>query len=106
MDVEIHKSLGWELAPPESGYSWWLKDGSDFLLGPLPSYTTSLGAALTLVPEGWLWEIKRGVEARAIVWTLEKDYDETAPPTGYHAESPALALCIACLKARNISENV
>jgi hypothetical protein len=64
-----------------------------------PAYTTSLDAALTLVPAGWGWSL---------------DYMDPGEPDGamvgqhagegYNADCrpvpPALALCIAALKAR------
>lgn len=67
--------------------------------GRHPTYTTSVDAALTLVPPHHLWSLRQGIEARAIVWMLETDYDERDPPTGYTTTFPAMALCIAALKA-------
>ncbi len=63
-------------------------------------YTTNLQDALSLVPEHHLWEVRRGIEAKATVWSLERDYDEKGPPVGYHADSPAIAFCIAAIQAR------
>jgi len=66
---------------------------------PLPRYTESLDAARTLVPKGWVWQVKHVIQAQAVVWSLEIDWDDREPPTGY-SEQPALALCIAALRAR------
>lgn len=75
----------------------------DLTCAPL-RYTESVDAALTLVPEAHLWELRHGVEARAIVWNMETDYGEAGHdvPKGYHATSPAIALCIAALEARHL----
>jgi hypothetical protein len=63
-------------------------------------YSESIDAALMLVPPHHLWELKRGFECRAIVWCLERDYDDDGAPTGYNATLPARALCAAALYAR------
>jgi hypothetical protein len=65
---------------------------------PAPPYTASLDAALTLVPDGWLYEIYSG---------NNEDWAEVKL-TPYRAGScfeacavtPARALIAACLKAR------
>jgi hypothetical protein len=57
-----------------------------------PEFTTSLDAALTLVPEGWWWGIASTGEAR--IWEIEKPGQFTAK-----AASPAMAICSAALKA-------
>lgn len=67
--------------------------------GDHPAYTASVDAALRLVPPHHLWQVKQGIECTAIVWRLETDYDDHPAPTGYSTTYPALALCIAALKA-------
>lgn len=84
-------------------FPWWRKpDGFRISIwgdqNKPPPYTTSLDAALTLVPEGWLYELHSGNDedwaevtlfpylARATFWT--------------RAPTPARALIAACLKAR------
>lgn len=69
--------------------------------GNHPAYTGSVDAALTLVPKHHLWELRQGIESRAIVWTIERDYDDDGAPTGYAATFPAIALCIAALRAED-----
>ena len=71
----------------------WVSDDS------APRYTASIDAALTLVPEGALWSAEawdtNGVypaHVRASAWVL-------GAPRGY-AATPAIALCIAALKAK------
>lgn len=63
----------------------------------VPRYTTSLDAALTLVPEGWgcdlgIWPSGNGARLTPGVNIFHAIYRE--------AQTPALALCIAALKAR------
>jgi hypothetical protein len=64
------------------------------------TYTTSLDAALTLVPEGAWWHVQclpnphiadRRVSASVTTYRLHE---------WHHGATPALALCIAALKAR------
>lgn len=61
-------------------------------------YTTSLDAALTLVPKGYFGEIDFGflVDKQA-AWVRKNN--DTPRVIGY-GKTPALALCIAALKAR------
>jgi hypothetical protein len=70
-----------------------------------PPYTASIDAALTLVPEGWRWSLD---------WTQRPPYQDCgradlyAPGGGIkppdvqdvYAATPAIALCIAALRAR------
>lgn len=64
-----------------------------------PSVTQSLDAALSLVPEGWGWDVMHDSVAAVRPPDSEGD-DELAiwglTPNG----TPALALCIAALRAR------
>jgi hypothetical protein len=53
---------------------------------PLPMFTASLDAAVTLVPEGCGWMVMSSA-AKVGVWPS-------------HGATPALALCAAALRAR------
>lgn len=64
-----------------------------------PNYTASLDAALTLVPEGWGWLIDGGHPPAGYVVELDEGKLPPKQITGIH-KSPAIALCIAALKAR------
>jgi hypothetical protein len=71
-------------------------------LAPMPRYTASLDAALTLVPVGYCWKLRHAYAAQAVVWQIDCEYDEGSGrilPFGEH-RTPAIALCIAALKAR------
>ena len=65
-----------------------------------PSYTASIDAALTLVPEGHHWQVGIGIETEfghrdsAYAWCSQSDCGELNI-----AATPALALCVAALRA-------
>lgn len=66
-----------------------------------PNYTSSLDAAVMLVPEGYsytagYWTFKRA--GRASVWIVAEN--ETREVWTVDAATPALALCAAALRAR------
>ncbi len=86
------RALDWEIH---------LRNGIDGVgpYGAHPAYTRSLDAAMTLIPPHHLWQVKQGIQASAIVWMIESDYDDRQPPVGYSTTFPAIALCIAALKA-------
>lgn len=65
-----------------------------------PAYTTSLDAALSLVPEGlsWFAEMNNGNAHAGAHWPK----CDPASQFGHAATAP-LALCIAALKARSLS---
>lgn len=83
--------LGWRMR-----FATWMS-WSDHRWCALPRYTASIDAAITLVPEG-------------AVWTVLTDYGDLCRARIFNAEpelhveedgaTPALALCIACLRAR------
>jgi hypothetical protein len=102
LDALIHAttlSLGRDYWPDERGrvveYT-----GLRKILHRAPHYTTSIDAALTLVPEGWGWSVNDDSEACL-----------TLPGNGFLSDrgdielygrsaTPAIALCIAALRAR------
>ena len=64
---------------------------------PPPAYTSSIDAAITLVPEGYDWEMGFYHEEdgpASIVWIAGNSWVE------YFHDLPAIAICIAALKAR------
>lgn len=89
-----------------------------YYIGDVPEFTTSIEAALTLVPEGWGWEVGSpyadgeplgGGQPWAQIWkrgaNVRIDGLAAVPyaPGRSHtnAQTPALALCIAALRARS-----
>lgn len=76
----------------------------------MPLYTTSLDAALTLVPEGMLWQVSTAESEADVIWeSSPSHYTERAVGESWAADedtfNPALALCIATLKARQATED-
>lgn len=88
----------------------WIWDGKN-LTSQLkaPHYTTSIDAALTLVPEGvqWCWKVERHHDEFSAVLTFWAGIGEkhSGPFVAGDAATPALALCAAALKARQESED-
>ncbi len=80
---ELDRKVYWRLDLPRIGN----------MEATIPRYTTSLDAALTLVPEDIWWQLRHehgvySVEVGRTIGTQQKSY-------------PALALCIAALKVRD-----
>lgn len=102
LDGEIALTFG--LVPPgmeRADDAWWGGGGKQW---DAPCYTESIDAALTLVPEGYCWAIKQGFQCEATVWSVCIDYQDRDPPLGYSTRFPAIALVIACLKAKEESK--
>lgn len=79
---------------PETTWIEWSKRNS-------PHYTSSIDAALKLVPDGWEW-LRESPETMCVYLPKHEDDKSWAIHiTGAH-KSPAIALCIAALKARGI----
>ncbi len=89
--------------------TYWLVQRSGMSLRTAPAYTASIDAALTLVPDAlckepsW-WGVQRGGLTYFHAWVgsgMER-YDTNNNFTEHWAQAntPALALCIAALKAR------
>lgn len=77
-----------------------------------PEYTASIDAALTLVPNGYRWLVRKhdgsktwaggkGAKSFANVYADEHE----SPMYEAWTQTPALALCIAALKARQAMAN-
>jgi hypothetical protein len=80
-----------------SHVSGWWRDADD-RSHKAPEYTASLDAALTLVPEGWAWELSHN--------SAPGGYAKVYQELGYEqassaAATPALALCAAALRAHH-----
>lgn len=64
-------------------------------------FTGSIDAALTLVPEGWFWNVDNNPEAGGYArMTDVPDIGEMMKDVRAVGRTPALALCIAALRAR------
>lgn len=112
LDVAIIDALDLAQTVPLAERQWWYRqepDGSQTMKDYAP-YTTSIDAALTLVPEGWgciVWNFAEGdngdaTEVRACRCEVHPlSPDSEAPSIGWEANTVPLAICIAALKARD-----
>jgi hypothetical protein len=103
LDGAIALSLGWTFQKMKGDSKpYYRKPGETtyYMRSEVPAYTASIDAALTLVPEGWAYQLTLLFEPRvhgnqqAIVWPPDK----ASPVSG--APTMPLAICIAALKAR------
>jgi hypothetical protein len=110
MWVEITKPGGFPALdePAYTRVKWFecWKDRSVF-----PNYTASIDAALTLKPEGMGWrceDCERKGERWIGAWVAGPDAGSSMcnAPTVWRAATPAIALCIATLKARSNGRKV
>lgn len=104
LDGEIALSLGW--VKHHAGWAHWTTpEGLENQ--HVPFFSDSLDAALTLVPEGWVWHVQIDYElpGRANLYNAVPGGKDD-PPVHVQADgaTPVLALCIASLKARQAME--
>jgi hypothetical protein len=101
---DSHEGMSWEMNRSAVVFQKYDADGRCFYHGsyPLPAYTASLDAALSLVPAGMAWRIEPTIPSdarwgryRAGVTTWDKPYDLLC-----YGPTPAIALCIAALRAK------
>lgn len=76
---------------------WW-----EYLAGCVqaPRYTSSIDTALTLVPEGWSWDCGLIINDRDFTSHVWRDEPTEAGIMRGKGPTPALALCVAALRAR------
>lgn len=70
---------------------------------PTPAYTYSIDEALSLVPAGFIWRVESPPDCYCVVGrpTLKGGFSIARGKfVSTHKTSPAIALCIAALKAR------
>lgn len=92
LDLDIHNAMGFGRAPL--------------------NYTTSIDAALTLLIEGWQHgyatitqdDILRAANHLAQAYVDGSEMRDFSKYFRSEAATPAIALCIACLKARGVTE--
>jgi hypothetical protein len=62
-----------------------------------PAFSSSIDSALTLVPEGFQWQLRSVPTEEGFDYSAQVDW---RPNLHQQAATPAIALCIAALKAR------
>ena len=104
LEMQIGILLGWK-APHAKYAEWgmWLSPGGES--EQLPWFTTSLDAALTLVPEGCGWYMNDVGEGGIFKKETADSFGGCLVVGSCDGNTtPALALCIAALKARQAME--
>ncbi len=106
--LDSQEGYAWTIHGASIVYERWTADGRCPYNGgyPLPAYTASIDDALKLLRKHYLWQLKQGIECTAIVWWIEKDWEDTGAPTAYSTTYPALALTKAALVARAVEDRV
>jgi hypothetical protein len=129
LDWDIAKAVGLAIVDRYSTEFPADDRGPWYYLDTCPEFSSSLDAALTLVPEGWGWYMIAnwiGVgtgncrqECTVTIRSPDARYEESGPNQGgtyesylvagrdacaIQAKTPALALCIAALRARETEE--
>lgn len=112
---ESREGIEWEFTGSQQTLCWHRHDASGHCWSngglPMPHYTSSLDAAMTLVPDGWAYQIRMNVSrdgdeayCNAQLWPFVGNGDpEDSKPNifaNHDRDKPAIALCIACLRAR------
>lgn len=107
-DEDLDEAIACLIAPPHP------KHGKPIGMINASRYTASIDAALTLVPEGWQWQISNRAPEPHIgrAYLNNRELINTGrggltPNPKYRgaevtAATPVIALCIAALKAREI----
>lgn len=112
VDVEIalavewsHPAQGCTLAKlatvmPVAEIAHEAREHSNSILSQLPRYSASIDAAMTLVPEGWGRMFNQSENGLHCNVCLARSYPTNAVVYS-EAATPAIALCIASLRARS-----
>lgn len=101
LDKEIGEYLGWKVfaagVATAGGDPHWVCN-TPMGRGALPAFTSSIDAALTLVPEGYGFYLRGDYSGAGAGLSFPDAYNVT--PGHVEAATPAIALCIAALRAR------
>jgi hypothetical protein len=107
LDMDIARACpieGWRIEPDGSVSAF---DGEGWYSMPteVPTYTHSIDAAASLAPPGWAWFVEwigaPFTEGRARLWIpSQRGKGLKVESCEADAKTPALAVCIAALKAR------
>lgn len=114
LDRSIHREISKRLIADETVVSYIGPGGTTrtltfaypyrWALWGCPRYTRSIDAALALVPEDWGWLVNQPrtelMWARFFPPSEDPDIDEWGAESGDVKSTPAIAICIAALKAR------
>lgn len=103
------KPVSWEVTPEGMIWAWTRNPphapGTGGWWATPPEYTASIDAALTLVPEGWNASIFTGCGIAEVEECMSLDDDRKCRIEQGEARTPAIALCIAALKAQEATDD-
>lgn len=102
LDDDLAKVLGWTFTKMKGdARPYWRKPGETayYMRIARPNFTASIDAALTLVPENWDWSVS---PSEACVSSKDGRFLASGDREFYARHAvPAIALCIAVLRARS-----
>jgi len=104
LDAAIATQAGWDVRYDRNDPEPYYQPVPEYSWQKVLPYTASVDAALTLVPEGWTTHhYGQGPSGKPHTWNLccIRDGEQRYTHTEGRAPTPALALCIAALQARN-----
>lgn len=100
LDAEIAKAIGLDV--DEDGWVVTVSVVQDFpAVTFVEPYTTSLDAAISLIPEGCLWKVGHAGDRHPGIFEA-LIMPRNGPDPHARAATPALALCAAAMKARSV----
>jgi len=97
LDEDLARELGWETVMQWNGLVWKSPSGNTGYTPP--RFSSSIDEALSLVPEGAIkWSVSGGLDG---MWGATVDMGVVGLICAdFKGHTPALALCIAALRAR------
>lgn len=99
-DHQIHALLGWKLGENSTGSLYFVSaDGQRMFVQDVPHYTSSLDAAMTLVPKGVFQCMYIEVGLQHKHWNACGITRAGQGAIVTHAKTLTLAVCIAAVKA-------
>jgi hypothetical protein len=81
---------------PDGMYYWMPDRGDKSFSADIPRYTGSIDAAMTLLSEGYYYDVRGVPTDEGFQCSAQVDW---FPPDRAYGANPAIALTIACLKA-------
>lgn len=102
LDGDIAIAIGWTFQKMKGDRQPYYRRPGDtewFMRSELPKYTSSIDAALTVIPEGWFFSGLDQQPPAVRVWTEGNIAYHSPGLDGLHAATPALAICAAALRA-------
>lgn len=100
------EGYAWDFYQKSIVYEKWTSDGRCPVNGgyPLPEYTALIDAAMELVPEGHHVGLDTAIPGEPYSFaSIKLNGDPVGHPANHSGRTPAIALCIASLKSRDVT---